>query len=193
MTRGRNYLAVGILVVILCMLLAGLGVSIARNRQLPAATCTVDLQGQPLSEADMGLPAHVFVGLGVASLVGGHLFGRLRSKRELYQVLEPTGPRRFSVANRAWYTLFMTVVFLGIACVLFYEALGVLRTPAGSILQPITYYMRCAIHYDMHPNPLDPAEKQFPVLTTLVVVSFCFLMGHWLWYPAARRAGSDST
>jgi hypothetical protein len=72
-------------------------------------------------------------------------------------------------------------------CALFYEALGVLRVPQGTILQPITYYVRCAIHYDVHPDPAVPSETQFPLLTVLLVVSFCFLFGHWLWYPRSRR------
>jgi hypothetical protein len=182
----RDYISVGVLSLTLVVLLVGAFLAFQKTQVLPPATCTLDLHGLPVADADKGLPNHLFVVLGFVAILTGHVFGRFRNTR-WYRLIYAQGPRAFDAHNRALFTLAMAIVFIGVFCALFYEALGVLRVPQGTILQPITYYVRCAIHYDMHPNPAVPSETEFPLLTVLLVVSFCFLFGHWLWYPRSRR------
>ena len=178
----RDYLGVSILCGALLFMLVGFILGLLKARALPPATCTLDLLGNPIADADKGLPNHAFVVLGIAAILAGHYFGSLRTTR-LYRQIYPRGPRSFSTANRAFFTAVMAIIFIGIFVALFYESLGVLRVAQGTIFQPITYYVRCAIHYDIHPNPAAPAETQFPLATVLLVVALCFLFGHWLWYP----------
>src|SRR5262249_40926640 len=77
--------------------------------------------------------------------------------------------------------IFAFGVFLTAACgVLTYEAIGVMLGggPAVLALQPITYYVRCAIY-------ADKTSHAFPVATYLVIGLVSGLVGHWLWpwYP----------
>jgi len=186
----RDYVSISILSVTLVLLLVGAFFAFQKAGVLPPATCTLDLQGLPIANADKGLPNHLFVALGFVAIISGHVFGRFRNTR-WYHLLYAQGPRAFDAHNRALFTLAIAIVFFGTFFALFYEALGVLRVPQGTILQPLTYYVRCAIHDHLHPNPALPADTQFPLFTLLLVVSFCFLFGHWLWYPRTAREESD--
>jgi hypothetical protein len=189
----RDHWSFNILGVVLCLMSAGFILALVKAHGLPPATCTLDLQGNPIGDVDKGLPNQPLVALGVAAILAGHYFGNFRNTR-WYRQLYPLGPRAFSTSNRAFFTGVMAIIFIGIFGALFYEALGVMRVPQGTILQPITYYIRCAIHYDIHPNPAVPSETQFPLVTVLLVVTLCFLFGHWLWYPAGRpRPAADGT
>jgi hypothetical protein len=184
----RDYLSLTVLGASLCLLVVGGIVTLQRALALPPAPCTLDAGGSPIALADMGLPNHLLVLWGVALILVGRLLGSLRDRRD---GLLPTGPRAFSLLNRKIVTAALVVIFLGVSFALFYEALGVMRVAQGSILQPITYYTRCAIHYDIHPDPNNLSVVQFPLLTVLVTASVCFVLGHWFWYPR-RKARKEA-
>lgn len=78
--------------------------------------------------------------------------------------------------------------FLVLAGVFYYEALGVSKYNVGdNQLQPITYYVRCAIANDFF---VDLGALSFPAITLVLVLGYCWLLGHWLLDPAIRGATS---
>jgi hypothetical protein len=182
---SRNYPSLIALGASLCLLILGVVAIVPRVWSLPATTCTLDTTGVPIPPDMLGLPNYYLVALGVTSIGLGRLFGSWRESR---MHLLPSGPRAFSQLNRTIVTAVVVVIFLGVSFALFYEALGVMRVAQGSILQPITYYTRCAIHYDIHPDPTNLSLIQFPWITTLVTASMCFVFGHWFWYPYRTHA-----
>jgi hypothetical protein len=177
----RRRLSVGVLVTVLVALIVEAYFSVARATGLPSASCTLDPSGNAIPESQMGLPNHWLVVLGLACMLLGHLFGYVRP-------IEDAPPARENAFSRTVFTLMLFIIFFGVSATLLYEALGVLRVGEQSILQPITYYTRCAIHYDIHPNPANLSETRFPLQTVVMIVSFCFLAGHWLWSPPRRGA-----
>jgi len=188
----RDYLSLAVLSASLCILVVGGFITVQRALLLPPGTCTLDASGNAIPAADMGLPNHLFVLLGVAFIFAGRVFGARRDPREDEPPLLPSGPKRFNKLNRKVVTAALIVLFLGVAFALFYEALGVMRVAQGSILQPITYYTRCAIHYDIHPDAANLSVVRFPLLTVGLTASLCFLFGHWFWYPSRKSAREEA-
>lgn len=173
---------------------AYVGYSLITSHGIPAATCpavTFDASGAAHSPrlatgepAKMSLPAKQFIWIGLLCVVLGHLAGYIRT-------LDPGGKDgTYDRANRLMVLLCLTVFFLFVAGALFFEAAGQLRLPSGdAAFEPITYYVRCAIHYDMY----SPSSNTYhtPYATYIIVVSFSFMLGHWLWppLPVGRRSG----
>jgi hypothetical protein len=173
-----------VLAVVLVALIVEAYFEVVRATGLPSASCTLDPAGNSIPDSQMGLPNHWLVVLGVVSMLLGHLFGHVRP-------IEDARPASDNPFSRNVFTLMLFIIFLGVSATLLYEALGVLRVGDQSILQPITYYTRCAIHYDIHPNPANLDETRFPWQTVAMIATFCFLAGHWFWSPLVRRGAEQ--
>jgi len=106
--------------------------------------------------------------LGVVSFFAGHILGRL----------VPEERTRATPRSRKWSRLAMVSVFLVASAVFFFEAVGTAEIavggPGGAKLEPITYYVRCAI---LH----DKAQISGGLFTWGAIALTFFIAGHWFW------------
>jgi hypothetical protein len=118
---------------------------------------------------DFGL----LLGAAAALLVGRYL-GRLRDRHHWtsWQQQKPT---------QLVAALGLCALLLVAAIALFYEALGVATATQFGVasLEPITYYVRCAIYFDMK------GHDHVALFTYVVLVLTGLVVGNWLW--ADRR------
>ncbi len=118
------------------------------------------------------LPAPWLVGAGLAAFVGGRYFTWLRAPRQL--TLSDRGQRGSGVLGQ----LAFVFVFIALVFVWFFEAKGTAHLSSdlhgvGGV-EPITYYIRCAVYADRSHIAVAP-------YTTIVVALICFVAGRWLW------------
>jgi hypothetical protein len=110
---------------------------------------------------------------GLAALLIGRFIGRIRYRSEWATAGANPGSDVVAIVALA-------VLFMAVCGVLTYEAIGVMLGggPAAVALEPITYYVRCAIY-------ADKTSHTFPLATYMVIVLVSGLVGHWLWpwYP----------
>lgn len=127
-----------------------------------------------------GLRSFGLVSFSIAGFVGGHLLGQWIDAT--YRPGEPgrgqaAGSRNIADPQRSKTQLVVlgaAVAFLGLSTILLaYETLALVDVQRN---WPITYYVRCFASSD----PWWP-----PALGALGV---CFLLGHWVWYPAGDRS-----
>jgi len=125
------------------------------------------------------LPDYPMLLYAIMALTIGRLSGYLRYRNEWHTIDEIDRRRSDLVGIRA-----MTIFFLAATLILIYEAIGVQQAALQNVqeLEPITYYVRCAIYYDK-----AGATRGFA--TFFVVSMLCGLVGHWLWawHPPGHR------
>ncbi len=128
-----------------------------------------------------GLRSFALVSFSIGGFVGGHLLGQWieasnptrDSNRQ--SVISGTGVREPARSRGHVAVQGAAVAFLALSTILLaYETLSLADVGRN---WPITYYVRCFASSD----PWWP-----PALGALGV---CFLLGHWLWYPAGDRNG----
>ena len=133
--------------------------------------------GYPQDPSTAGLPAFWLVGWGLFCILVGHGLGYWRA-------FDPTAAAKYSRSNRFFVSFLLFLMLAGFGGIFFYETVGLLRVSANPLqetFEPATYYVRCAIHYDMYPP--GSSVWHFPLLTMLVVTGLCGILGHWLWPP----------
>lgn len=128
-----------------------------------------------------GLRSFALVSFSIAGFVGGHLLGQWIDASNPSR--EPGG-RKLAAGEREGdpgrsraeqVVLGAAVAFLALSAILLaYETLALVDVGRN---WPITYYVRCFASSD----PWWP-----PALGALGV---CFLLGHWVWYPARDGNG----
>ena len=128
-----------------------------------------------------GLRSFGLVSFSIGGFVGGHVLGqwieasnpvRASRRHELAAGQRAEDPQR---SRTQLVVLGAAVVFLAVCTILLaYETLALVDSGRN---WPITYYVRCFASSD----PWWP-----PALGALGV---CFLLGHWVWYPASDRNG----
>jgi hypothetical protein len=120
------------------------------------------------------LPDYALLAWSVAAVVAGRFLGPL-----LHPV--PENERAEQVADTVGILAAMAF-FAAVMFALIYEGIGVQASrdhnqPIGNFhqLEPITYYVRCAIFYDKSGTP------SFGLWTYIIFALTGFLAGHWLW------------
>jgi hypothetical protein len=90
-------------------------------------------------------------------------------------------------STRVIGALALCVLLLGASLALIYEAIGVAAAggPDKASLEPITYYVRCAIWHD------KDANSGRAVLTFVVTALTGGLIGSWLWAAIPSRHVED--
>jgi hypothetical protein len=121
-----------------------------------------------------GLPDIPLGALGIAAFVGGRFLSLLGSNAD-----QETRER----ASRGSLVLGQVALacgFLMLVLIWLYEAMGIAHVPfEKTTLEPITYYVRCAILLDK--------SAGFPWTTVATVVVVSGLAGHWLWAYHPRK------
>lgn len=113
------------------------------------------------------LPDSTLYLLGVVAFFGGHFLGDLGAP----------APTARSKRARRLGRISLVSAFLILGVIMVFEALGTAEAHVGTPtvqLEPITYYVRCAIYHDIS----SPSHGAF---TVLVIALTFFLAGHWLW------------
>jgi hypothetical protein len=114
------------------------------------------------------LPSFPLFVWGGASLVMGHLLGRL----------DPRRPPRPTIGSKRMGHLALICVLALSVVIWFFEALGTAQVSASTAnaasFEPITFYIRCAIYHDI-------SSISSGAITVFVVFIVCVVLGHWLW------------
>jgi hypothetical protein len=121
------------------------------------------------------VPGWRFVLVGILGLLVGRYSGALRYLGEWRDTaMEQRRDESIPVGRIA-----LAVIFFGLILTFLYEAVGVYQPPNG--LEPITYYVRCAIWID--------EEFGGGVRTMLIIFFISFLFGQylWAWYPRTEQ------
>lgn len=118
------------------------------------------------------VPGWPFVVPGILGLLVGRYSGALRFVRHWPdEIAQPRSDGSGLVGRIA-----LAIILVGLMAIFLYEAVGVYQPPNG--LEPITYYVRCAIWID---NAFGGGVR-----TVLIIFFISFLFGQWLWawHPA---------
>lgn len=174
--RRRGHLG---LLLSIPLVLTAIGWFLVRSAQ------TVDPRGCPAG--DDVLPDFALLSLSIAALIAGSVAGISRHQGGGW---EPGGDKISNIVGTGAFALML----IAVTGVLVYEALGVQQAgpvlqaeraaqaagqgrPAGLAIQdlePITYYVRCAVHH-------DKTNGSGGWVTALAFAAICFVVGHWLW------------
>jgi hypothetical protein len=120
------------------------------------------------------LPDLTLYVLGVVAFYGGHYLGEVGAPAPKAAVMD-------SVEARKLGRYAMASAFAIASLILVFEAYGTAETPAAvGKLEPITYYIRCAVYHDIS-GPFHG------LVTIAVVILTFFLAGHWLWGARPAR------
>ena len=122
------------------------------------------------------LPDFWLFALGAVAFFAGHYIGRLGTGQT----------NTITDASKRFGRLVVVTAFLVTSLILVFEALGTAEIAVGTTtpkqLEPITYYVRCAIEHDVDISGL--------VFTRLLIILTFYVAGNWFW-PNRRPAVAD--
>jgi hypothetical protein len=124
------------------------------------------------------LPDFWLFALGAGAFFVGHFIGRFGNGQT----------HTITDASQKFGRLVIVTAFLVTSLILVFEALGTAEIAVGSTtprqLEPITYYVRCAIEHDV--------DISGGLFTRMLITLTFFVAGNWFW-PNRRRAATVVT
>ena len=124
------------------------------------------------------LPDFWLFALGAAAFVAGHYVGLLGTGQV----------NKITDDSKRFGRLVIVTAFLVTSLILVFEALGTAEIAVGtttpSQLEPITYYVRCAIEHDVEISGL--------VFTRLLVILTFYVAGNWFWPGRSLPAPTEA-
>jgi hypothetical protein len=137
------------------------------------------------------LPDWWLLPVGILALLGGRFVSVLNASTA------DAASRRPTRASTTAAQVALVLAFLMLAIIWLVEALGTAHVSVTSgELEPITWYVRCAITRDRFLSTLQVGPwSHIGLWTLLIVITACYTAGHWLWsyHPDLRPRRGAST